>query len=1443
MPTSISNFVRSRPIQTRDHKLIGNLLLSLCLILLRVNAQEDASVGPGPLVVGQNADGRLEIFRINAAGELRHRWQKESNGDWSQWSTLGGTFFRGIAVANDTDGSLEVFAVDRATQELKHIRQTGANSPEWSDWANLGGSCRAPVSVGRNQDGRLEVFTVRVDTNSVAHIWQNRPGGGWSEWADLGGAVQPGLVVGRNKEGRLEVFGVGSVSNNVVHCWQKVERFPYLYASTNWSGWGDLGGFFLPQVEVANNADGRLAVFGVNRTNEMVSSICQIFKAGNIYWSSWRLIEGEVEPGLTLAQNADGRLIVFALSKGDSRLLECGQRAAGETNFSSWADLGGPMSSSPAVTRNRDGTLQIFAVLKDDESAIVFRRQVAPNGEWSDWCSLERTVVQYRSRTWTSEDGLPHSQVQAIAQTRDGYLWVGTRDGLARFDGMQFAIFGPRNTAEIKNGCITALSVDREGSLWIGTYEGLVRLKQGEFSRFGVRDGLPGEQIAALRIARDGALWIGTTNGVCRYREGKFMSYTSTNGLLSDLVTSIGEDREGAIWVATGEGLSRFKHDVATCFTASNGLPNKTVHGICQDRQGRLWFGSNTGLIACEHEQFFSYDAHHGLSDNFVSTIYQDRTGELWVGTFSGLNRFRDGRFINELNNDGLSYDKVLAIFEDRESNLWIGSRDGLTRLIPRRFTAINKQNGLSHNNVMSIREDRNGTMWIGTWGGGLDQMKDGLVRAYTTTNGFPHDLILSTCEGSDGSIWAGADFDGGLMRLHNGNVTHYDKKDGLIAAGVRVIHEDKAGNLWIGTSHGLSLMKGASGRVAPLSPIYVKSNKEGRPTHSSFDAERVVPAKVHKPLSARAMPPEAGEQAGKFIKFTVEDGLPSEVVRVIWEDRRGKLWFGTDGGLTRWDDGHFTNFTTDNGLSDNAVLTLFEDREENLWIGTAKGGLNRTRLADTIARPAFTSYSSKQGLFSDEVQSILEDDRGWLWMSCTRGIFRVQKRDLDDLDRKKIKAFNSIAYGKADGMESTICNGVAQPAAWKSHDGRLWFPTTKGIISVVPDLPLSRVWLPIFIEQVLADKKPMLRGQPVMLPPIGSDEELPKGSFGDLGVQVPPGRGELEFQYTALNFRNPEKSLFRYRLDGVDLDWVDATTRRVAHYNNLSPGNYRFRVMACNSDGIWNESSAALAITLAPHIWQMSWFRAVAGIGIAGAVGGVALLTTRWRLQRKFEVLQQQAAVEKERGRIAKDIHDDLGSSLTRIMMLGERVAEDINKPEALAGHVDKIVTSARATVQAMDEVVWAVNPENDSLDGLIGYINQYATQLFENSKVSCRLEMPQMSPKLMLPAEVRHDLFLAVKESLHNVLKHAGTSQVRVRIWETEGQVEITVEDDGCGFDMMANSGSGNRNCARSGHGLANMRNRMEEIGGQMNVVTAPGKGTRIRFCVAVKSQRPGR
>lgn len=1360
----------------------GRIVLAIFIGLFRladdVRAENDPLIGK-PVVV-KNADGRLEVFQIDGNGALRHRWQKEPNGNWSAWSDLGGAFFPGIAAAENADGQLEIFAVDRSSNILRSKHQNAPNSQDWSDWSGLGVCTnQSPVAVGKDEDGGLEVFAVDSASGGVRHMWQTNVHGGWSGWRDLGGALQPEMVVARNKEGRLELFGVDAHDKTLAHCSQIVAN-----SKERWSEWQSLGGAILPGFTVGQNADGRLEAFAINSTNGRVNQIYQVVTNGGIGWSGWNDFGTSAKTGLAVGRNADGRLEVFGVKSNSASMLHRWQTTLeGSIQWSAWSEMGGSTQPYPALGRNQDGNLEIFAINNMDVNTLDHRRQISANSEWLEWFSMDHSPPQYTARTWQIEDGLPHNMVKAIAQTHDGYLWVGTRGGLARFDGLHFASFNATNTAEIKNSNISALCVDREGTLWIGTFGGgLVRLKDGVFSHYDTNNGLVGNELNVIYEGKNRSLWIGTTTGMSQYKDAKFTNYTAKEGLLSGVIRSICEDGSGNLWIATPAGLNRLRKGVLDSFTTTNGLPHNSVRGILLDRGGRLWIGSDRGMIWCGYNsvKFFAYDAKYGLSDSFVSAICQDHHDTLWVGTYEGLNRFREGRFFNEVNNEGVNYDQVNTLFEDREGNLWVGSMEGLSRLTPKRFVAYTRRQGLTHNNISSVREDRTGSLWLTTRGGGVDQLTGETVTSYTTANGLPHDQALCTCEDQDGSIWIGMDFDGGLLHLKNGVVTRYSWKDGLINAALRVIHEDRAGNLWIGTSRGLSCFK-----------------------------------------------------EGSFTNYTVKDNLSGDVIRAICEDHLGNLWFGSDGGLSCLKDGRFTNFTTSQGLPAGGVLALYEDEQEepNLWIGTDGGGLVRYQ------KDRFTTYTKRQGLFSDEILEILEDDNGWLWMSCSTGIFRVRKASLDAFDQDGTKVIVSIAYGKADGMESTLCNGLAKPAGWKTRDGRLWFPTTKGLIAVVPNIEINQAPPSVFIEQLMVDKKPLFHG---LLPPrdragaAGLDSE--EDSATKAAMRIPPGRGELEFQYTALNLQTPERCRFKYKLEGIDSEWLEADTRRTVHYNNVYSGRYRFRVIACNNDGVWNETGASLDFVLLPHYWQTWWFRGLMALAVVGIVGGTSRYVTRTKMQRKLELLKQQHAVERERVRIAKDIHDELGSSLTRIMLLGQRTQEDIANPGELAVHADRIVNSARTTVQSLDEIVWAVDPKKDTLEGLVGYINQYVNQFFDGTHLRCRLEMPVNSSHLVLPAEVRHNLFLVVKEALNNVLKHSHTSEVRVRLTEAASTVTITIEDDGCGFhaDKISNG--------RRGHGLENMRKRIENLGAEFCLITAPGQGTKLKFTIKVDSSQAG-
>jgi ligand-binding sensor domain-containing protein/signal transduction histidine kinase len=1349
---------------------IAILVLSLSGFTPSLLADEIGELLTGSPVVVQNFEKRLEVFRVDAEGELYHKWQKESGGDWSAWISLGGWLSPDVALAKEANGRLDVFAVDKMSKLLRWKQQTDPTRAEndWSSWATLGASIAfrpSPVAA-QNQDGHLEVFA--VDTEGVLrHIWQTNSASstnwqGWCGWEAIGNAkINPGFVVEANADGRLEIFGVDSSTHEVVHSFQISANGRH-----GWSPWDSLKGNVFSRLAAARNLKGQLEVFGVSRGNGGVDHIHQTSANAQSGWSSWSSLGGNFKTGITVGQRGDGSLEIFAIDGKSDTMLHSFQNQANAP--ASWENIGGSVRPIPAVGRNPDGNLEVFASDAEHAAILNHRQQISSNSGWLDWMNMDQPTYQYASRIWQIGEGLPHNEVQAIAQTHDGYLWIGTHAGLARFDGINYTQFNSRNTPEIKNDSISALGVDADGSLWIGTEGGgLVRLNEGIFSRFSQTNGLTGDSISAICVAKEGSVWIGTTNGLNEYQGGKFVHFTQKDGLLSNLIRSLCTDQDGGLWIASDAGLNHWKHGAKESFTTTNGLPNNSLRGIYSDRAGKLWIGSDSGISLYAAGKFYSYDTHSGLADRVVSAICADRRGNLWVGTFGGLNRFQEGRFLNELNSEGLPYDRINAFFEDREGNVWVGSKEGLIRLTPKRFFAYTKRQGLTHNDVVSVMEDRWRNVWVGTWGGGLDKLRGELVTVF---DDFNNNYVLSLCESYDG-IWVGADFDGGLTKLKDGKSVHYTWRDGLIRGGLKVLHEDRFLNLWIGTSKGLSCLRN-----------------------------------------------------GKFTNYTTADGLAGNDVRAICEDAQGNLWFGTDGGLSRWNNGAFENLTTKEGLSDNSITALYGDNDRSLWIGTATGGLNR------YFSGRITIHTTKQGLFSDEIFEIVEDDYGWLWMSCSKGVFRVRKTDFDAFDQNKSAALVSIAYGKADGMESMQCNGIAKPGAWKARDGKLWFPTTKGLVAVNPKIEIQSTLPPVFIEEVIADRR-KVDDKELRMPGRTSTSD-PKPPT----LRIPPGRGELEIHYTALNFQTPEKTRFKYKLEKVDSDWVDAGGRRSVHYSNIYPGSYRFQVIACNSDGVWNNVGASLSILVLPHFWQTRLFYAFVALISIGTVYSIARYTTKMRMQRKMLMLKQQNAIERERGRIAKDIHDDLGSSLTRIMMLGERVHEDLDRRDELDIHAKKIVSCARETVQTLDEIVWAVNPENDTLDGLVTYINQYASQFFESTNINCRLEMPVDISAIRLSAEVRHDLFLAVKEALNNVVRHSQATEVRVRISEDMGTIKILIEDNGRGIDENPNA------AGRKGHGMENMRRRAENFGGHFSISSAAGKGTKLVFTVPARPKDTG-
>jgi len=833
-----------------------------------------------------------------------------------------------------------------------------------------------------------------------------------------------------------------------------------------------------------------------------------------------------------------------------------------------------------------------------------------------------RAISQYVHDVWTSDQGLPQNSVFSVTQTRDGYLWLATAGALVRFDGIQFTVISRNNTEGIKDNRIGKVRESRDGSLWIGSNQnGLYRLKDGKWNNYSTKDGLSNNSVRSIYEDRQGNLWIGTERGLNRIQGETLSIIGDKDGPPNSFVYDLLEDRQANLWVATrGDGLYSIRNGKWSRYSTKDGLSSNFVWSLVEDHQGNVWAGTRDGLSLFRNGIWRSYTTKDGLSNDGVLSLLEDREGNLWIGTNGGgLSRFRDGIWKHYTTEDGLSNDFVWSLYEDREGSLWVGTDGGgLNRFRDGKLTTYTSKEGLSANHILCIYEDHEGSLWIGTNGGGLNRFKDGKWNSYTTRDGLSDNDVWSIYQDRQGNLWIGTE-GGGLNRFLDGKWDHYTTRDGLSDDDVWSIYQDRHGDLWVGTERGLNRLRN-----------------------------------------------------GRWIHYTTKDGLSSDIVYSILEDRHGDLWIGTRiGGLNRLHDGKWQSFTTKEGLSFNDVWSLYEDRDGNLWIGTESGGLN------LFKNGRFVHYTTKEGLFDDVVYQILEDNKQNLWMSGHKGIFQVSKADLKDFADGKIKNVHSSGYGKADGMRSQECTG-GQLAGYKTRDGRLWFPTIKGAVVIDPEkIKENELPPPIILEKVKADDQVVWSYSAPGTQGYETGQARVKSE-----TRVDAGRQRFEFQYTALSFAIPERVKCKYRLDGFDKDWVDAGIRRTAYYTNLPPGNYTFKVVGCNEDGVWNHSGAVLAFTLSPQFYQTWWFK------FGNATLLIILMYSAFRIRlRKIEARNRELRKEVEQRKEAEHMFRAVLESAPDAMvitdgkgriLLANTQAEQLflyTGQELLASSVEKLV------------------------------------------------------------------------------------------------------------------------------------------------------------------------
>ncbi len=837
---------------------------------------------------------------------------------------------------------------------------------------------------------------------------------------------------------------------------------------------------------------------------------------------------------------------------------------------------------------------------------------------------VQKSLSQYSHEVWTTDDGLPQNSINKLAQTPDGYLWMGTQEGLTRFDGVQFTVFDKHNTPQIKNNYISALYADHEGALWIGTYDG----------------------------------------GLITYKNNTFIETKNLKILENSYIRSIFEDTSGGIWIAIrGRGVMRIDSISHQLFDTSKGLLHNEARNFCQDSRGRIWIATEKGISIYDNGKLRSFTMNDGLLFSIVNSITKGLNNTMWLATNRGIQKVPEDlidrkQFETYGVNDGLPDNIAFEIEIETDGTIWVGTRGGVARLSKGKISSFTVADGLSYEHVSAVLIDFEKNIWIGTDGGGLNVLKDGIFTSFTKKEGIPSNIIWTIYEDPTHTMWIGTDK--GLVKISGADkrpLKYFTEHDGIIDNEIYSLTMDHTGTLWIGTVNGIN--KIVNGKVEQVK--------------SSIKTKGLIISQVFADSRNRIWVATSGEglymiDKGSTKTYSVANGFISNYIGCIAEDKSGNIFVGTDGeGLAIISDGQQKTISKKEGLSNNFIHTIYVDQEGVVWAGTSGGGLNR------IANGAITTFSVKEGLHDDLIFQILEDDFGRMWMTSNRGIFHVNKSELTAFAEGKIRSINSVAYSKEDGLRSMECNGGVQPAGWKAHDGTLWFPTSGGVAMIDPKKIVVNQYPPrVILEEMLIEN------------------QVWRDSF------VLPGKERFEFRFTGISFAAPKKIHFKVKLEGYDKEWDDLGTRRAAYYTHLPPGEYAFKVIAGNSDGVWNESGASFSFVVQAHYYQTTIFY-ITLIALI-VIGTIWMYRLRIRQinkrQRELERIVEERTknlVEavNAKSQLLSFVAHDLKTPLITINSIAHEIKAFDNIDRHFRGYLDLVEQNSKRVVKLISEIL----------------------------------------------------------------------------------------------------------------------------------------------------------
>ncbi len=925
---------------------------------------------------------------------------------------------------------------------------------------------------------------------------------------------------------------------------------------------------------------------------------------------------------------------------------------------------------------------------------------------------------------------------------------------------------------------------DDVGFLWFGTVGGLARFDGREFfeARVPAEHRQRGFNIRAFVEESPGTLAVLSTSArILRYSRGTWSVHPVTALLdqRQETPVDLQKGADGTLWICTHTG--RLVRCLANRTEVLEGIDATTRFrrmSFATDGAGKTWVGSDS-LLACVEPAGLRRHEQTPREPLFIASGHD---GRVWVCTERRLQRIDHGRLVMEAEPTPWQgeFGGVRQIFEDTRGVLWIvSSRQGLTRYVNGSFEHV----ALPYPSFTFIAEDREGNIWAGTDGHGIVQLHDKAYRILNSSGGLLHELVSSIDEDSQGQVWL-ANRTGGVAFIDPAGALQSAAAFPALRIYANVVQVDAHDGVWFGGGQSGLYRLPAGQRTAPLRLPVPKAD-----LHLLFRSR-------NGDMWFAAEYGDVGYYRGDEPHLLDDGGqMSSRTIRSIAEDSQGAIWLGDqNGALLRWDGKQFEHFDRSRGLPAAPINALHADRAGGLWIGTAEGLV----LKD---ESGFHILTQANGLADDIILHLVEDDEERLWFASRRGIFYAAKADLLATAHGRAERITSHAFGRNEGLSGFSALANYSPAAVKTHDGRLWFATAQGAVAIDPsrlaeDLPPP----PVLIDEVLVDGARVPAGAP---------------------IRVPSGQHRVEFRFVALSYTAPEAVILRHQLDGVDQHWVDTGSDRKASYTRLPPDTYRLRVIACNSAGRWNTTGASLTLTVVPAWWETLTFRVLAAVLLTAATALIARKIAQRRFQQRLQRLERENALEKERARIARDLHDDLGASLTEVGLLADSLVEAA--PSELAPQLSGLAWRTRRLATDLSGIIWTMNASNTTLDRLAGFLRRYAERLFRYTGTRCLVTGVESIPAIPLPPDPQHQLLAVAKEALNNTLKHARATEACIDLRYAQGCFELSIRDNGIGFTLDPAT-------AASGNGLRNMRSRLTELGGTFEIVSSPGAGTRV-------------